>query len=158
MTYEIQVREVPAGPLAVVKGRATKGNLGQQIRPLFDQVYAALKTSTVRQAGQNVILYDNISGENPAPAGEGFPIEVGVQVAAPFESEGDLICSATPAGVVATVVYMGPYDQMRKAYDALDRWCNDSGRKRAGPSWEIYGDWEEQPEKLHTDVFYLLKE
>jgi hypothetical protein len=27
----------------------------------------------------------------------------------------------------------------------------------AGPNWEIYGDWNDQPDQLRTDVFYLLK-
>jgi hypothetical protein len=26
------------------------------------------------------------------------------------------------------------------------------------PFWEVYGDWNGDPEKLGTDVFYLLNE
>ncbi len=25
------------------------------------------------------------------------------------------------------------------------------------PYWEVYGDWDDDPSKLRTDVFYLLK-
>jgi hypothetical protein len=36
-------------------------------------------------------------------------------------------------------------------------WCKGNNRATAGPSWEISGDWDDDPEKLRMDVFYLLK-
>jgi hypothetical protein len=35
---------------------------------------------------------------------------------------------------------------------------NDAGHNAiAGPNWEIYGDWTENPEELTTEVCYLLR-
>ncbi len=28
----------------------------------------------------------------------------------------------------------------------------------AGPSWEVYGHWHEDPAQLKTDIYYLLRE
>ena len=46
---------------------------------------------------------------------------------------------------------------LRRAYAALDRWLADHGRRPAGVSWEIYGDWEDDPAKRRTDVYFLLE-
>jgi effector-binding domain-containing protein len=61
----------------------------------------------------------------------------------------------TPAGNVATTVYMGPYDQMKPAHEALHKWDRENGRRLAGPSWEVYGHCGDDPAKLRTDIYYL---
>ena len=157
MSYEVQVIDVQPGALAVIKGQATKSDLSAKIGALFNQVYAELPKGLVKQAGQNVVVYWNDEGVNLLETPEGCPIDIGVQVAAPFENGGGLTCSATPAGTVATVAHFGPYNEMHKGYDALFKWCNEHGRILAGPFWEIYGDWEDDPAKIRTDVYCLLK-
>src|SRR5262245_59498011 len=34
----------------------------------------------------------------------------------------------------------------------------ESNGALAGPNWEIYGDWTDNPDELRTEVFYLLQE
>ena len=41
---------------------------------------------------------------------------------------------------------------------AVRRWCTERGYALAGPNWEIYSDWTDNPNELRTDVFYLLQE
>ena len=69
--------------------------------------------------------------------------------------------SLTPAGEVATAAHFGPYNRLNEAHEAIRQWCVDNGRKPAGPNWEIYGhwidEWNRDPSKIRTDVFYLLK-
>jgi effector-binding domain-containing protein len=88
----------------------------------------------------------------------GVPIEVGVQVVTPFERMGRVMCAAIPGGTVATVVHMGLYQKLSEAHTAVRRWCTEHGYPLAGPNWEIYGDWTDNPDELRTDVFYLLQE
>jgi effector-binding domain-containing protein len=52
--------------------------------------------------------------------------------------------------------HYGEYADLASAYAALDRWCEDTGRRPVGVSWEVYGDREEDPAKRRTDVFFLL--
>jgi effector-binding domain-containing protein len=109
-----------------------------RIRALFDEFYAGFKG----KGGLNIVLYPGaVSGE--------FEIECGVEV----ESGGN---SSTPAGMVATTVYLGPYHQMNPAHKAIHQWVRENGHKLAGPSWEVYGHWSDDPAKLRTDIFYLL--
>ena len=139
MPYTVEVKEVPEQPIAIVRGRATRANLPLRIRELFDQFYAGFKG----KGGLNVVLY-----HGSGVAGQ-FEIACGVQI----EEGGN---AATPAGTVATTVYMGPYDQMKPAHAAIHAWARENDRRLAGPSWEVYGHWNDDPAKLRTDIFYLL--
>ena len=130
--------------------------MAYEIRMLFDQVYSELGKGLVKQNGQNVVMYWGAPDANLLASPQGCPIEVGVQVAAPFENAGALISSATPAGTAATSAHFGPYDQMGKAYDAIYKWCADNERRPAGPFWEVYGDWDDDSARVRTDVYCLL--
>jgi len=52
----------------------------------------------------------------------------------------------------------GLYQKLSEAHTAVRRWCAEHGYALAGPNWEIYGDWTDNPAELRTDVFYLLQE
>jgi effector-binding domain-containing protein len=141
VAYAVEIRRVPAQPIAIARGRTTRANLPGRIRALFDEFYAGLKG----KGGLNIIFYpgSGVAGE--------FEIECGVQV----ESGGN---SSTPAGTAATTVYLGPYDQMKPAHEAIHQWARANGYTLAGPSWEVYGGWSDDPARLRTDIFYLVAE
>ena len=54
------------------------------------------------------------------------------------------------------MAHVGPYDQMQAAYAALDEWVRSHGEPSARVSWEVYGDWQQDPNKLRTDIYYQL--
>src|SRR5215469_11425704 len=83
-------------------------------------------------------------------------VEVGVELIAPCVLDDPVVRSALPAGEVAMTVHQGPYQDLGVAHDRVKRWCTDNGRALAGPRWEIYGDWRENPADLETEVYYLL--
>jgi effector-binding domain-containing protein len=70
---------------------------------------------------------------------------------------GEIQPVSTPAGEVATTAHFGDYAQMAPAYDALEQWWTGSGRRPAGVSWEVYGDWDDDPAKVRTDIYFLLR-
>jgi hypothetical protein len=137
--YTVQVIQVPEHPIAIVRGHANSANLPSKIRELFDQFYAGFKG----KEGLNIVFY-----RGSGVAGE-FDIACGVQL----EQGGN---GSTPAGSVATTIYMGPYNQMKPAHLAIHHWARENGRQLAGPSWEVYGHWSDDPAQLRTDIFYLL--
>jgi hypothetical protein len=46
---------------------------------------------------------------------------------------------------------------LREAHDRILAWVQLEQRHFAGWSWEVYGDWSDDPAKLETTVVYLLK-
>lgn len=64
--------------------------------------------------------------------------------------------SATPAGTVATTAHLGLYTRLPEAHEAVRQWCSTHKHRLAGPNWEVYDHWSDNPEKVRTDVYYLL--
>ena len=157
MLYDVQICEVPQQTFAAVRGQANAHNIGDRIIALLSEVWDFLKDTGVRQTGHNVILYGDEAGKALLCTDEGVPIEVGVQVATPFESQGRVVWSVIPGGTVATTVHLGPYQKLPEAHTAVRTWCAEHGHALSGPTWEIYGDWTDNPAELRTDVFYLLQ-
>jgi hypothetical protein len=145
--HEISVRVAAARPTAVIARRTTWAEYPGLWRPLLDEVYAVLARLGTPGPGCNVMLYlDDVPN-----------VEVGVEVTAPFPAAGPVIASALPAGPVATTVHHGPYDRLDSAHRAVRAWCAAQGHQLAGPRWEVYGDWHEDPAELETTVSYLLR-
>jgi effector-binding domain-containing protein len=45
---------------------------------------------------------------------------------------------------------------MHPAHNAIHQWAKENNQPLAGPSWEIYGHWTDDPAALRTDIYYLL--
>jgi effector-binding domain-containing protein len=53
-------------------------------------------------------------------------------------------------------VHRGPYDQMAPTYAAIENWAQKTGHMFSGPSWEIYGDWHEDPAELEVEIVFVI--
>jgi effector-binding domain-containing protein len=83
-------------------------------------------------------------------------VDFGVEVTRSFEACGEVYATETPAGRAATAVHVGPYDGLKETHDAIHAWAAAQHERFAGKSWEIYGDWSDDPSRLETTVAYLL--
>ena len=83
-------------------------------------------------------------------------VDFGVEVSRPFEGEGEIVLTHTPAGHVASTVHVGPPDRLAAANAAIEEWCRAHHRSLGGVSWEIYGDPGDDPATFEVRVFYLL--
>ncbi len=122
-------------------------------RQLLDEVYRYVRgredlaTGDGPERWQNVMLYRDDTPE----------VEVGVLVAGPFAGEGRVTASELPGGEVATAVHRGDYARLGATHDAVRDRVAANGLELAGPRWEIYGHWREDPSELETEVFWLLR-
>jgi effector-binding domain-containing protein len=146
MATEVAVRTVTARPTAVVAATTTWPEFPELWRPLLDQVYACVRDRHGTRQGSNVMLYLD---DTPH-------VEVGVEPIAPCPLDPPVRASTLPAGEVAVAVHRGPYGNLGAAHRAVLGWCAAAGRRPAGPRWEVYGDWREDPAELATEVYYLL--
>ena len=143
---EVRVGEVDPVAVAVVRGRAAPAELARVIPAACGEVWSYARSAGLRSPGRHVAIY--LDGA--------IHYECGVEVAEPFEGSGRVVCSATPGGAAASVTWMGPYSGLATAHAAIRAWCEATGTSFAGPTWEVYGHWTDDPEELRTDVYHLL--
>ena len=151
MQMEPEVQEVAQQYLAAVREHTTSQNLAATIRQLLNEnaIYTFFKTAGIQEHARNVMVFWDDD--------QGIVLEVAVQVFAPFTGNGRVFCSSTPAGRVATLLHRGPWDQIGHTHDAIIRWCRANHHPMTGLRWEVYGRHNDDPAKLETQVFYLLK-
>jgi effector-binding domain-containing protein len=148
--YQITVETVAKQLIAAAAQRTTFKNISKEIGALLSGPWDFVrKRPGLRTDGHNVAIY----WEDQGPG----DIEVGIQVVEPFEGDAVVVCSATPSGTVARTAHYGPYSELGPAHQAVREWCRQNQHPIALPFWEIYGDWEDDPAKLRTDVLYLFK-
>lgn len=148
----VSVQTVGSRKLAAVRRRVAIGSVGTEWWPALEQVWAFLRAHPgLRTDGHNVFVY-----HHPASRDAPMDVDFGVEVVRAFEPEGDVFPTDTPSGEVAMAVHVGVYDKIKVTHDAIHAWRAREGRTFAGTSWEIYGDWSDDPAKLETTVCYLL--
>jgi effector-binding domain-containing protein len=145
---EVRLERAEPQQLAAIRVTTAPARLGADIIGALDQIWPVLRAQGAR-TGHNVVIY------YPAPPGA-LEIEVGVQVTGDFAAEGEVRSVLTPDGEAATVAHFGEYSEMDGAYGALTQWCADNDRSRTGVSWEVYGDWDDDPARRRTDLYFLL--
>jgi effector-binding domain-containing protein len=146
---EPSVVEVEARRLLAVQRRIAWNRIGEVAMPALDQVWASIRGRGIEGFGHNVFLYTN-TGRDGADAG------FGVEVPPSVEPADGLVIMETPAGQAATLTHWGSYDGLRAANQRLLAWCDEHQHQLSGVSWEVYGDWSDDPAKLRTDIFYRL--
>ena len=147
--YDVVEVVVPARPVAGV-GYVPHGRVGEHFGRYLDQVYAAQRAGVVKLDGQNVFIYRSLSGGV-------LTVDFCVGLSAPFAGDGVVVPLETPSGAAATTTHWGDYGGIGGANRAVEEWCRASGRTLAGPSWEVYGHWSDDPALVRTDVYHLLK-
>jgi effector-binding domain-containing protein len=147
MEPAVTVSTVPERPTAVIAAVTTWQDFPSQWKPMLDQVYACLRSHSSAGQGCNIMLYKDATPR----------VEVGVELIAPCVLDSPVIRSSLPAGQAAITVHRGPYSELGRAHAAVVQFCAAAGRELAGPRWEIYGDWREDPADLETEVYYLLR-
>lgn len=151
MKYDVVVRTAEPDLLAAVRVRVQAREVARAWKPALDRVWEFLRANRELVPGHNVFVY-----HHPAPGDLSMTADFGVQVSRAFESRGDVRCIETPRGLVVETVHVGAYANLGGAHDAILGWCRANGRTVAASSWEIYGDWNPEPELAETTVRYLL--
>jgi effector-binding domain-containing protein len=149
MSYVVQLQRVDSVPLAVIRRQARASDLARLVPECCGRVWSVVRAQQIL-AGRHVAIYWDGS----------IRLEVGVELQGSFAEHGEVVCSATPAGAVASTTHFGRYGGLGAAHDAVRQWCRASNHRLAGPNWEIYGHWQQEwnadPSRIRTDVYYLL--
>jgi hypothetical protein len=149
-SYDVRLDRLDSVSLAVIRRQAHKSELSRLVPDLCGRVWKVVRAQHAK-GGRHVAMYRDGS----------IRLEVGVELDGPFIERDEVVRSATPAGAVAWTTHLGPYGGLGAAHDAVRKWCEANQHELAGPSWEIYGhwlpEWNADPSRIRTDVFYRLK-
>jgi effector-binding domain-containing protein len=92
----------------------------------------------------------------PGPDGT-VELGCGFEVAARFADEGEVACAEIPGGEAAHAVHWGPYHELKRTWDALLAEIRAASLPTHHVQWERYGDHADDPAKLRTDVYVLVR-
>jgi effector-binding domain-containing protein len=149
--YAVTLQVAQPRSIAAVRVRLPIRDVPRRFVDFLNQVYAASRAGAIELDGQNIFVYD---GDAHGEA----DVEFGVGARRSFDQIGAVVLSATPSGEVATTTHWGDYAGLAAAHDAVVAWCRSQARSIAGPRWEVYGHWSDNPAMRRTDIFYLLKD
>jgi effector-binding domain-containing protein len=150
---EVRVAHSDSVPVAVVRRQARAAELSKVVPERCGVVWSSIRARGLK-GGRHVAIYWD--GAIRLEVG----VEMGIEMIGAIPDDGDVVRSATPAGRTASVVHLGPYQQLGAAHRAIVDWCAAHKLELAGPNWEIYGHWQDawnaDPSQIRTDVFYQL--
>jgi effector-binding domain-containing protein len=147
---EIELQTVDALRIAAIRDACTVAELPDRIMHHVGTLLAFFKATGTRFGRCVVVYYDDGTGQ------ETFAIDIGWEVDKPFAGDGDTIRAVmTPAGAVATMPHIGPYNRMGEAHEAIRAWCTANAQTITGTNWEVY-DHPREGVPTRTDVYYQL--
>ena len=153
MTLEFSTTEIEAQLFVGIRVQTTMAKIGEGMGQLLGEVFGYVQGKGVAPAGMPFTIYHSMEGDD-------LDMECGVPVATAIEGEGRVQAGQLPAGKVATVTHMGPYDDLKTTWGALMGWIESEGLQPAGVPWESYfTDPGEEPDqsKWRTDIFFPVR-
>ncbi len=136
--------------LAVTSALVAPADVPARILPMFDVVYAWLKDSGVEQTGHNYAIYELTA--------DGLQMQAGFPVSRPFPDGESVRCLHFEVPRAAHTVHRGEYGRLLEAYRELRSWCAAQRAAVGEVSWEVYGDWNDDPSQLRTEVFLQVQD
>ena len=151
MSLECQINERAAQPILSVRSRTSLANIQQTLGYAYGAVAQYLGELGEQPAGAPFAAYYNMDMQD-------LDIEAGFPVAHALPGRGDIQASEIPAGAQGSVVYVGPYNGIKVAYDALTQYVQEQGYAPGGPAYEIYltDPMQTPPEQAMTQVMFPL--
>ena len=150
MKLEFRTQRLAAQPILGIRTKTTMDKLAQLMGPLFGEVHGYIQRHGQTPAGMPLTIYHSMDGIN-------VDLECAIPVASPIAGTGRIRAGELPAGTMATVTHMGPYDDLRHTWAALTEWMKSQGLEAAGAPWEVYvSDPGAEPDQSQwrTDIFF----
>ncbi len=152
MSYEVETQNLDTRHALSIRATSTPQELGQILAQLLPEVWQYAKQNGVEITGPPFTRYYEAGPDS-------LEIEAGIPVARPALGNGRILASQLPGGPVAVTVHVGPYEKLREAHAAIEKWMHASGKRAGGAPWESYvtdpGE-EPDPNKWQTQIFQPL--
>lgn len=152
MSHECKIEERSVQPTLSVRTRTPVAKLPDVMGPAFGQIMAYLGGQGAYPAGPPYAAYYNMDMDD-------LDVEIGMPVAQPLAGQGEVQASEISAGRVACTVHTGPYEELGKAYAALEQFMAAQNVDGTGVAYEFYlnDPGEAKPNELQTEIVIPLK-
>ena len=153
MSLNFATREIQSQPIVGIRATTTMEEIKQVIGALFGEIMEYFTRNGLAPAGMPLTIYHEMDADR-------LEMECGMPVTSPVEGTERVRPGELPAGKVATVTHMGPYEQLGQTWSALMKWMEEEGLQAAGAPWEVYvTDPGEEPDqsKWRTDIFFPIR-
>jgi effector-binding domain-containing protein len=151
MDYLCEIKDQPSQPTLSVRARAAVQDLPVVFGKAFGSIGQLLSEIGEEPAGMPFAAYFNMDMQN-------LDLEIGFPVKKKLPGKGEIQASEIPAGKYASTMYVGPYDKIQPAYEALLAYAKEKGFEYANIAYEFYYDGPEvPPEKTRTMIVFPVK-
>lgn len=153
--YEVRIVDVAPRLMAAGKSWANMSDVGPKIVAALDRAYQFVHDNKIPfDQQEKAVIYRMEKGASFEK--DGCAIFCGPFVPAPFEGREDVVLDKTPGGKAVTVRHIGCYTGIHLAHAAVHEWNEANGKQVNGLCWDVYGEGNEDPDKLVTDIYYQL--
>lgn len=152
MTYDIADLREPQRHLAVTRFSTTPDQISTHMAGAFGIVYGYLGRHGIDPLGAPYGCYV-MSGP------EKWEVRVGCEVEHPITADDSVEPYTLPAGRTLSTVHVGPYEELGKAYEALEARAHELGIELdPAMMWEQYLSGPEvPPEETRTLIHWPVK-
>lgn len=153
MAYNVEIKDLPARPAAVVRFTAHVSEMGDHLGKAFGAVAQHIEATSAGFAGPALAYFEQLGDQR-------FNVRAGFPVTTPTGGAGEVEPFELPGGTVAITEHVGSYSKLSEAYEALAQSARDAGYDvdTGGPSWEEYLTGPEvPPEQTRTLVYWPVK-
>ncbi len=146
MAYEIEIIEAQPQPALVVEAECTPGDFSEVLASCFGRVFQHMAGAGGEPHGMPFMRYLDM-GDDWFRIQAGMPSDVA--------GAGDIQAIELPGGKLATILFLGPYDQVGEAWDELRAWAQTRNLDLMG-GWDVYEndpDSVSDPSELRTRIY-----
>jgi effector-binding domain-containing protein len=127
-------------------GQVLNKNYGGTGRPLMDAMWKEVKSKEIKNKGINYWVYE-----------KGEMLFTGVELEEPIPADSKLELKKISLAKYARWKHIGPYTQLKQAYDAMHAELAKRNIDFYFPFLEIYGHWTPDENKLETEILFALQ-
>lgn len=152
MSYQCEIIDRPAQPVASIRTHAAVQDLSQVLGQAYDDMMQYLGQIGQYPAGEPFAAYYNMDMQN-------LDLEIGFPVAKAIAGKDSVQPGEIPGGKAVVCIHKGPYDKIGATYEAIDQWMKDNQVVPSGICYEFYLNDPQQtpPEDLETRIVFPLK-
>lgn len=151
MGYSIEVVELKPQPVLVMEATAAPPEIGNVLGRILPAVFEYANAQGAAITGMPFMRYLEMT--------DVFRIDAGMPVAEPVAGNQEILARELPGGRAATTVFLGPYDQVGEAWDAITTWFREQNLQFAFGGWDVYENDPTEvkdPSELRTRLYQPL--